>query len=92
MSKDSFTGYVIHPDGSCSEMPEPGSPNGFTLDQLQGAVGGYIEPVRSDLPGKVFLADEEGLLKDLRQNPVGSFLVGRPIVGPLVVIPEELFR
>jgi hypothetical protein len=39
-------GYVLLPDGSRESLPEPADPEGgFTLEQLQAAVGGYIEQV-----------------------------------------------
>lgn len=56
---------------------------------LQGALGGYMEPIT--LPPVLEdrhllgLVDEEGLLRDLLPNPA-SLALGRPIVGPLVIV------
>lgn len=89
-------GYIIKPDGTVDQMPEPANGDkGFSLEQLQTAVGGYIEPVNSfiaDQLGKVLLADEQGLIKQLEPNLAAATLAARPIVGNLVVIPRELFQ
>ena len=89
-------GYIIKPDGTVDQMPEPANGDeGFSLEQLQTAVGGYIEPVYSpvaDAADKALLADEEGLIKQLEPNPAASILAARPIVGNLVVLPRELFE
>lgn len=86
-------GWVITPDGVRTDLPEPAKDNGtFTLQQLQDAVGGYIEvvvPSGPVTPGKVILADEEGLIKQLPINVAGSVICGRPVVGNIVVIDEE---
>ena len=44
------------------------------LKALQAVVDGYIEPVRTPIPGVVFLVNEEGLLRGLPSNRFG--LVG----------------
>jgi hypothetical protein len=76
-------------------MPEPENDDGtFTLLQLQKAVGGYVEQIMphtsNDAPsGSVFLCDEEGLLKEKPYNALASALVGRNIVGDLVVMNDS---
>jgi hypothetical protein len=91
-------GWIVGVDSSRTDMPEPGKSNGtFTLEQLQAAVGGYIEVIQpapglAGTEGKVFLVDEEGLLKQLKPNYAGAVTIGRPVFGPLVVIPEETFE
>ena len=86
-------GWYITPGGERIDMPEPANEDGtFSLEQLQAAVGGYIESVHSDtvkLAGKVVLADEEGLLKQLPINAVGSAIVGRLLMGNVVIIDKE---
>lgn len=63
---------------------------------IQKAIGGYFETVRTQLmvdyfkdPSVIMLVDEEGLVKELPVNAVGSALYGtakhgRPIVGDLI--------
>jgi hypothetical protein len=56
-----------------------------TVEEAQAMVGGYVEVV--DLAdGGQLLVDEEGLLKNLNTNVVASFLAGRHIVGPAVLL------
>lgn len=70
------------------EAPRP------TLEQLQKAVAGYIEPVRVRYMGRVRegYANEEGLLEGLPVNPIATRMfreVHGPdvgIVGPLVIV------
>ena len=96
-------GYVLHPKGEVEAMPEPkGADGGFSLEQLQDKVGGLIEPIVPNphllghadfaIKGRIFLVNEEGLLQRLAVNLPASGLLGRTIVGSLVVIPEELMK
>lgn len=57
------------------------------LEALQKAVGGYIEsiPKPSSASFTIAYANEEGLLRKLELNHTGSGMVGRQIVGPLVI-------
>jgi hypothetical protein len=60
-----------------------------SLEELQKAVGGYIEPVDRFLEeGTQAYANEEGLLRGLDRNPAATIAVKwpYPIVGPVVVI------
>ena len=95
MTDSKRKGWYITPDGERIDMPEPEGEDGtFSLKQLQEAVGGYIEVVHSSLDvakGRVILADEEGLLKQLPINIAGTVMCGRPVVGNIVVIDEECF-
>lgn len=58
----------------------------------QDLLGGYMEvfplPVILGNRGLIGLADEEGLLKELPHN-VYSPLLGRPIVGPAVIVRSD---
>ena len=87
--------YIITAHGQIRPMPEPENEDGtFTLEQLQKAVGGFIEQVHPRDPkqtpeGVVFLCDEEGLLKNRMYNGLASVLVGSSIVGDLVVIDDD---
>ena len=79
---------VIQPDGSATfEEKKPLEAPG--LKELQGYVGGYIEPVDAWLPaGTRAYANEEGLLQKLDVNLVATIMVkwGHPIVGPVVIL------
>jgi hypothetical protein len=57
------------------------------LEALQSAVGGYIEsiPKPSDATFRVAYANEEGLIRNLELNRTASGMVGRTIVGPMVI-------
>lgn len=68
----------------------------FTLEEMQEAVGGYIEvyPKASSIYGIdkfVFLVDEEGYLKHLSHNTLAFELFNLNCVGTLLVIPKRLF-
>jgi hypothetical protein len=57
------------------------------LEALQRAVGGYIESIPKPRSASftIAYANEEGLLRKLELNRTGSGMVGRQIVGPLVI-------
>ena len=83
---------VIQPDGSNVEvLPEDGQR--FTLTELQGFVGGFIEPVRigaetkvNGYPIAVMYVNEEGLLLDLEHNLNASMIADRHLVGNALVL------
>jgi hypothetical protein len=86
---------IIQPDGT-STTEERVSSARPGLDELQKAVGGYIESVDRFLAeGTVAYANEEGLLVGLDRNPVATKRVKwpHPIVGPVIICegfdPEE---
>ena len=54
-----------------------------TLQQQQQLVDGYIEYVYRD--DKVFIVNEEGLLRSMDFNAKASEMSGRPLVGDVVV-------
>jgi hypothetical protein len=89
---------VIQPDGSSVIREHASRP---TLDQLQAAVGGLIQPIsRFCEPGVEAYANEEGLLRRMAVNPAASeavrWPVGErdplsgfvvmPLVGPVVIL------
>ena len=58
------------------------------LEEMQTAVGGYIEMVQ--LPeGKVTIVDEEGLMKQKPVNTNASLVAGRTIVGDVLIMELE---
>lgn len=79
---------IIQPDGTTTvnERDPSDSPS---LEELQQAVGGYIEPVDSMMTdGTVAYANEEGRLVGLEPNPKATEAVKwpYPIVGPVVIL------
>jgi hypothetical protein len=61
-----------------------------TLEQMQNAVGGYIQMVYLK-DYKVMIANEEGLLYNLPHNERASELAGQFIVGDVLIAePHEL--
>jgi len=53
------------------------------LEQQQKLVDGYIEYVYKE--DKVFIVNEEGLLRSMDFNEKASDMSGRPLVGDVVV-------
>ena len=82
---------LISVDGTETET-QPASSKEFSLEELQGFVGGYIEIVRTK-DGKAMIINEEGKLKGLEANPAATKLVelfaGDYIAGPALVVEEE---
>lgn len=54
-----------------------------TLQQQQQLVDGYIQYVYKE--DKVFIVNEEGLLRSMDFNAKASEMSGRPLVGDVVV-------
>ena len=73
-------------DGTVTEV-KPRNDRVFSLEELQGFVGGYIESVY--MSGKVAFVDEEGLLKRKPYNFLGSKAVGQHLVGDVIVCDEH---
>lgn len=62
--------------------------DGSTLGALQRIVGGYIEvavPKNLRCP-YLIICDEDGVLKGLDVNVIGTLLYGAPIVGDIVIM------
>ena len=87
---------VYYPDGTWKEL-HPISGGSLTLQQVQDAVGGYIEAV--NMPdGRVMMINEEGKLSNppLDYNPQATAMVrlaipGDYIAGPAVVGTAQEF-
>jgi hypothetical protein len=61
----------------------PKSGKEFSLEELQTAVGGYIELIY--LPeSEVLVVNEEGMIQKLTFNKKASIIANRPIVGNVV--------
>ncbi len=75
------------------ENIEPSDAKVFTLEELQNAVGGYIQIVSittGEYSEKLMIVDEEGLLKDNPQvNEEASKIVGQRIVGQVIIIDRD---
>ncbi len=79
---------IIQPDGSTT-VEERDPTNRPTLEEMQKAVGGYIEPVDAMMTdGTVAYANEEGLLIGMPPNPKATEAVNwpYPIVGPVIIM------
>lgn len=96
-SQDIRKNIIIKSDGSQIEV-SPKDGQRFTLEELQGYVGGYIEII--DLPtNKALIINEEGKLLDLPLNQKATALAqfckaifpSDYIVGDAVVIQNYLF-
>jgi hypothetical protein len=59
-----------------------------SLEAMQTAVGGYIEPVRLG-DGRIMYVNEEGRLVGLPANEKATQLAGQLIVGNAVILTEE---
>ena len=84
---------ILHPDGKVEVLDTLDAPGGRpTLEQLQEAVGGYIELVRCGALQAYLVVNEEGLLERLPYNATASQLAGHhSIVGPAVLAaPSEI--
>lgn len=84
---------VIEIDGTArSVRPDDGRAQ-FTLEELQGFVGGYIQlvPSRERFRGVLMLANEEGRLKGMKMNAAATVLSGQLVVGPIVLLTPEEF-
>jgi hypothetical protein len=79
---------LIKLDGTTSQIKGE-KPNGeLTLEQMQKAVGGFIELVY--LPDKkIMVVDEEGLLKEKEINQIASSIAHGVIVGDVLIISEK---
>ena len=79
---------IYQPDGT-KTVTERDAADRPSLEELQKAVDGYIEPVDRFLEeGTQAYANEEGLLRGLSRNAAATAAVKwpYPIVGPVVVI------
>jgi len=82
---------IILEDGRVQDFEFVGSEP--SLEELQQAVGGFIELVPTPtLPGHIMVVDEEGLLKGRPLNQKATLIAFRNIVGPAVVLPNDLLR
>ena len=61
----------------------------ISLEPLQAAVGGYIEPiVQHRFADVTVFANEEGLLKNLPPNTAATIIFEYPLVGNVVMVAD----
>lgn len=82
---------LYKPGESAPSHPMPANGKTWTLDEVQGLVGGYVELI--GLPeGLSMLVDEDGRMKGLPLNQGASLLAGVPIVGTALVFPAKMLE
>lgn len=77
--------YKLSVDCTVGYMPDRHP----TLQELQKAVGGYIEVVQTDSDGTIMIVDEEGRLKRKKWNKKASYKAGKAIAGDVVIMPDS---
>ena len=81
------TNVILHEDGRITPIA-PKNGTEYTLEELQGFVGGYIELVPMS-GGRYAVVNEEGMFLGFDINPGASLLLSTAIVGPCVVVPRK---
>lgn len=71
MAKQEAIVTVINPDGSRGQIKPEGRDGKPTLQQMQSAVGGYIEQLDFTIPGVTVWVNENGMMEGLRVNRLG---------------------
>ena len=70
--KKSYQPFLIKPDGEKQEV-NPKNGTDFSLEELQGFVGGYIQVINLGR-SEVMVINEEGKLNNLPTNGEASFI------------------
>ena len=82
-------GTLITAEGE-EKVVTPENGEVFTLKELQTLVGGWIEVVPQRVhPDKVYLCDEEGILKSKDINFSVTETIGFGVVGDILIISHE---
>lgn len=78
------TAIIISPEGRVTKYGNPK----LTLEQAQFFVDGYVEALHFEHEGvrAQALFNEEGLMKGMEPNITASTIVGRPLVGPVIIL------
>lgn len=80
---------IYYPSGFEKKItPKNGSV--FTLDELQGVVGGYIEFVYTDDDTRHVIVNEEGLITGLPYNTIASLIVRHPLFGNVLICDKDM--
>lgn len=69
----------------------PDNGTDFSLEELQGIVGGYIQIVQCP-DDMIMVVNEEGLLLNLPVNPVASLFARQYIVGDVLYCRKDQVR
>lgn len=79
---------IVNMDGSKTPLGDGTTP--LTLEQMQQAVGGYIEVVHIHYrPYRYMIVNEEGLIMALPVNPVASAIAEGIIVGTALLLEKH---
>jgi hypothetical protein len=76
---------ILKVDGTRQDIIPDNKDDSLSLEQLQAAVGGYLEVVAVPNSFNTLLVDEDGNMKKLPLNVEASKLAQRPIVGNAVL-------
>jgi len=84
--------FTVAPDGTVTPYP-PANGTHFTLEEMQTAVGGYVQTVGM-ADGRLMIVHEDGLLIGLPRNAMASahYGEGANIVGTILVCPSSMLR
>lgn len=87
---DANVSILIFPDGTTAPLSPPEGQHKLSLEQLQSAVGGYIEliPINVKPRSWKLFVNEDGRRMQLRPNPTASALCAMPhtvLVGTAVL-------
>ena len=86
-----MTARILRASGVKESLKGTGKRGTLTLEDMQKAVGGYIEFVH--MGGMTLVVNEEGLLKNgLPLNTMASELAGRPIVGDALLVKSSAIK
>lgn len=96
--KKSYQPFLIKPDGEKQEV-NPKNGTDFSLEELQGFVGGYVQILHMGR-GELMVINEEGKLKNLPVNRDatacahwrGRLLEGDYIVGPVLICHKSQIK
>jgi len=82
---------LVTAEGTMRAIAPANPQKGYTLDEIQDLVGGYVVflPLGE---GLVLLVDEEGLMKGKTFNPYASALAGQPIVGDVAIVSRKALK
>lgn len=85
--------HIIKTDGSVTPVTPNNPRKGYTLEEAQKIVGGYVEVV--PVPGhprRIFIVNEEGLVHGLPLNAVATAAAGRTLVGDVLECDSRSFK
>lgn len=62
----------------------------FELKELQESVSGYFEVIQAGKLNIIVLANEDGLMRSMPYNRIGSQIAGISLVGDVGIIEEKV--